>query len=107
MNIEKGIIDPKEIQNKSFSIIDKKLKTYEFDRQYQFIIRRVVHTTADFDYVKTLHFSTNLLEEIKECFAKNPCIITDTNMVKAGIESKTKKMGIDVQCFMKNDDVIR
>ncbi len=70
------------------------------------VIKRVIHTTADFEYVKTLKFSDGVINIIKNALKNGADIITDTNMAKAGINKKSlAKYGGEVHCFMADDDV--
>ena len=87
MKIELEQVEPAEIENRSMEIIESELP-HELDPKLAPIIKRAVHTAADFDYVDNL------------------CIVTDTNMAKAGInKAELKKHGGEVFCFMSDDDV--
>lgn len=70
------------------------------------IIKRVIHTTADFDYVKNLCFSENAVENFHKAIMEGACIVTDTQMAKSGINKKVlQKYGGEVFCFMSDEDV--
>jgi len=99
------IINPSEIEKKSFEIIESELKT-NIDEKLKPIIKRVIHTTADFSYEETMCFSENAVDIIIDEIKKGTSILTDTNMAKAGInKGACKKFGIDVECFMSDEDV--
>ena len=70
------------------------------------IIKRVIHTTADFSYVDTLTFSEHAVEKAIEALKNGASIVTDTNMAKAGInKNKLSELGGQVYCFMADEDV--
>lgn len=70
------------------------------------IIKRVIHTTADFDYVDNLVFSENVVRHALETIRGGCHIVTDTNMAKAGInKTALQRYGAKVSCFMADEDV--
>lgn len=96
---------PQEIEKRSFEIIEAELP-YALDPQLAPIIKRVVHTTADFDYVENMYFSENAVERAHDALRAGTQIITDTNMAKAGINKRAlAKLGGAVDCFMSDEDV--
>lgn len=97
---------PEEIEKKSFEIISKELGEIIPDREQEPVIKRVIHTTADFDYVKNLCFSKNAVRKMQEAIRNGACIVTDTQMAKSGINKKElSKYGGEVFCFMADEDV--
>jgi precorrin-8X/cobalt-precorrin-8 methylmutase len=101
-------IAPADIEKTSFSIILRELeeKNILLAEEHAPIIKRVIHTTADFDYAQTLKFSPDVLQIIKNALKAGADIVTDTNMALAGINKKTlAKYGGKVHCFMADDDV--
>ena len=80
---------PMEIEKRSFEIIAEELAQrypgQKADPEYDLLIRRVIHTTADFEYFKTLAFSAHAVEKMKAAIAKGCDIITDTTMALSGI----------------------
>jgi len=100
-------IMPAEIEKRSFEIIESKLP-HALDSKLAPIIKRVIHTTADFDYIDNLYFSNDVVEKALSAIQKGACIVTDTNMAKAGInKAELKKNGGEVFCFMADDDVMK
>lgn len=98
---------PKDIEKKSFEIIESELP-HALDEKLAPIIKRVIHTTADFDYVDNLYFSENVYEQAIAAIKSGVTIITDTNMAKAGInKSALAKLGGRVECFMADEDVAK
>ena len=99
-------ISPEEIEKKSFEMITEELGELVLDAEKASIIKRVIHTTADFEYVHNLLFSENVVEIAKEAFRNGACIITDTQMAKSGINKKAlEKWGCEVHCFISDEDV--
>lgn len=98
---------PKDIEKKSFEIIESELP-HPIDEALAPIIKRVIHTTADFDYVDNLYFSENVLNKAVRFLKSGVTIITDTNMTKAGInKGALEKLGARVECFMADEDVAK
>lgn len=104
MEIEK--ISPAEIEKESFAVITRELGARILDPEQAPIIKRVIHTTADFEYADTLYFSPNAVELAKEAIRGGAPIITDTQMAYAGINKKAAaRFGCEVRCFMSDEDV--
>ncbi|MBO5840543.1 MAG: precorrin-8X methylmutase, partial [Methanobrevibacter sp.] len=105
MKIELEQVEPAEIESRSMEIIESELP-HEIDPKLAPIIKRAVHTAADFDYVDNLCFSEDVVDKALEAIKNGACIVTDTNMAKAGInKAELKKHGGEVFCFMGDDDV--
>ena len=102
------ILQPMEIEKRSFSIITKELGDTALDEEKVPIVKRVIHTTADFDYVNTLCFSENAVQIALEALKSGAEIVTDTKMAMAGInKSVLEKLGGRVQCFISDEDVVK
>ena len=72
------------------------------------ITKRVIHTSADFDYVRTMCYSDGAIDRAKELIKSGAHIVTDTNMAMAGINKKRLSLyGGQVHCFMADDDVAK
>ena len=98
---------PKDIEAKSFEIIEQELP-HSLDEKLAPIIKRVIHTTADFDYVDNLYFSKDVYEYAMQSIRSGVTIITDTNMAKAGInKAALHKLAGSVECFMADEDVAK
>ena len=78
---------PKDIEARSMEIIESEMIT-EVPEEYKPIVKRAIHTTADFDYETSLYFSPNCVEQAREAIKRGASIITDTNMAKAGINKR-------------------
>ncbi|MSS62488.1 precorrin-8X methylmutase [Velocimicrobium porci] len=107
MKVELQNVLPGEIEKRSFELIEKEL-TRELDPIQKPIIKRVIHTTADFSYQDSLCFSEQVVEKAMEAIKNGAVIITDTNMAKAGVNKKAlQDFGGKVHCFMAEDDVAK
>ena len=105
MNIELEQVTPMEIERRSFEIIESELP-HPIDPELAPIIKRVIHTSADFEYADSLCFSPDVVNKALAAIRNGACIVTDTNMGKAGINKKTlAKHGGEVFCFMADEDV--
>ena len=97
---------PQEIEKRSFEIITQELGDRVLDEKQAPVIKRVIHTTADFDYADNLVFSPNVMELAWQAIREGTPIITDTNMGKSGINKKRmRECGGEVYCFMSDPDV--
>lgn len=99
-------LKPMEIEKRSFEIITEILGDRKLDPENELVIKRVIHTTADFDYADNLKFSDHAVRKGIEALRGGCHIITDTNMAKAGInKTSLAKLGCEVHCFMSDEDV--
>ena len=99
---------PTDIECESFRIITEELGERVFDEEQAPIIKRVIHTTADFEYADSLYFSENAVLLIKEALKSGACIVTDTKMAQSGINKKTAdKLGVRVCNFISDADVAK
>ncbi len=100
------IMRPMEIENKSFEIISRELGDRVLDKKCEPVIKRVIHTTADFEYADSLVFSEGVIEKSVEILKAGACIVTDTQMAMAGInKAAVARCGCEVVCFMSNSEV--
>ena len=98
-------IEPRDIEAKSFELIEAELAS-DLDPVTKPIIKRCIHTTADFDYATNMAFSENVVEKALAAIKDGAHIITDTNMVKAGINKRAlAQFGGEVHCFIADEDV--
>jgi len=97
---------PEEIERRSMEIISRHLQDKQLDPDHQAVIKRVIHTTADFDYADHLWFSPDVVPAAIAALKEGADIVCDTNMAKAGINKRTlQKLGGKVHCFMADEDV--
>lgn len=104
MNIE--FVKPMDIEKRSFEIIESHLNGVEIPDDQRDILKRVIHTSADFDYVKNLKFSDDAVDAALNALRNGAHIVTDTNMAYAGINKKSiYALGGEVHCFIADEDV--
>ncbi len=102
------ISDPKEIEKRSFEIIDGYLPKSALSKSQRDVIKRVVHASADLNYIKELKFHPYAIEAGLAAIRKGKNIIVDANMGKAGINKNlVSKFGVRVLCFINDKDIIR
>ena len=100
------IIKPEDIEKRSFEIITKLLDGREFGDGKDDVIKRVIHTSADFDYADNMVFSDGAVQKALDALKCGAAIVTDTNMAKSGInKAAAKQLGCEVYCFMGDEDV--
>lgn len=102
-------VKPEDIEKRSFEIIEAELgqRGLSVDADKAFLVKRVIHTTADFDYADTLCFSHEAIEKARQLLVKGCTIVTDTNMTLSGVNKPAaKKLGIDIRCFMSEIETI-
>ena len=97
---------PMEIEQRSFEIITELLGNRVLDPENELVIKRVIHTTADFDYADNLTFSDHAVHKGIAALKSGCDIVTDTQMAKAGINKTIlASLGGEVHCFMSDPDV--
>lgn len=98
---------PMEIERRSFEIIASELGERKLDPEYDLLVRRVIHTTADFDYVENLCFSPHAVRTMMEAIREGCDIVTDTTMAMSGINKRVlERFGGRVYCFIGDPDVV-
>lgn len=104
--IELEQLAPAEIERRSFEIITEELGNRQFEPGLEPIIKRVIHTTADFDYADNLVFTPGVVDEAHRLLQSGACIVTDTKMAMSGInKSALSKLGAEVYNFISDTDV--
>ncbi len=101
---------PQEIEKKSFEIISQELarRGVRLPESQAAVTKRVIHTTADFDYAQTLCYSDHAVETARGLLSRGAHIVTDTNMALAGIRSRAlAAYGGEVHCFMALEQTAR
>ena len=89
-------------------IITEELGNGHFREKEAPIVKRVIHTTADFEYADSLVFSPGAVDKALEALKNGACIVTDTNMGKSGINKRAlASLGGEVYCFMADEDVAK
>lgn len=106
------IKQPQEIEKNSFLIIDDIIR--ETRPEYRFasedhaaIIKRAIHTTADFDWLDILHFSEGIIDILRDAILNGCTIYTDTTMALSGInKARLAKYGCECRCYIQDPRVV-
>lgn len=101
---------PEEIEKRSFAIISEELRERKIclPKEQEMITKRVIHTSADFEYVRTLTYSEHAVEIAENLIQNGADIVTDTNMALSGInKKKLAAFGGEAHCFMADETVAR
>ena len=97
---------PMEIESRSMAIIEENLTGVEIPEPERSILKRVIHTTADFDYVENLCFSRNAVSSAKKGLQNGAHSVTEPNMALSGINKRSlHQLGCQAHCFMSDPDV--
>jgi precorrin-8X/cobalt-precorrin-8 methylmutase len=97
---------PEEIESASFDIIDREAGNHDFNGPQWTIVRRMIHTTADFEFKEMVRFHPAAIAAGIAAIHNGKMIITDTNMARVGIRTKELgQFGASVKCYI-NDPLI-
>ena len=99
---------PADIERTSISIITRELDELGLTPppETAAVVKRVIHTTADFDYAKNLRFTPGAVEAAVRALQRGAVIVTDTNMALAGISRPgLAKLGCEAVCYMADPAV--
>jgi len=97
---------PYEIEKLSFKIIDSEAGDHEFEPVEWRIVQRMIHTTADFEYIKNVRFHPKAINAGIKAIQRGCRIITDTNMAKTGIrKGEVSLFKCKVYCFIGDSDI--
>ena len=106
MNIQLQRVAPAEIEQRSMEIIASEMGPTSFTQEQLPIVKRCIHTSADFDYVKNLRFTAGAVAAGLAAIRAGCTIVTDTQMARSGINKKVLgKFGGQAVCFMSDEDV--
>ena len=102
--MQKMILSPEQIEQESMKIIQGIIdeKNYKCPSENLSVIKRVIHATADFDFLDTLYFSDDVISKSREALKNNTPIITDTLMLASGI---TKKYNVKIICNVADEKI--
>lgn len=99
---------PQEIETRSMEIIEEELgeRAAAWPPEELLVVKRCIHTSADFDYGENLVFSPGAVEIALEALRNGVTIVTDTSMAAAGINKRSAAaLGVEVRCFIADPDV--
>lgn len=104
--MEKYINNPQEIEKRSFEIISEGLGEIKFPDEIDDIVKRVIHTTADFEYARLIEFKNDPVPAALKALSAGKMIYADTMMIKAAINNRAMAMhNIEIVNFVHDDDV--
>ena len=99
-------LKPMEIEQRSFEIISQEAGDAIPDDERAMIIKRVIHTSADFDYIQNLCFSENAVQIAQKALKNGAWIVTDTKMALSGLNTKSLQLaGGEAHCFISDEDI--
>jgi precorrin-8X/cobalt-precorrin-8 methylmutase len=97
---------PEEIESESFRIIDEEAGDHCWDDPQWQIVRRAIHTSADFEYASSMIFSDGAVEKAIEALKRGAGIVTDTTMALSGISmARLAPFACSVSCHVADSDV--
>ena len=101
-------IAPMDIEKRSMEIISETLGDKKLDPRYQDIIKRCIHTSADFEYADSLYFTDGVEKIVRKAMTEGAYIVTDTTMAQSGINKKIiHEYGGEVLCFIGDEEVAK
>ena len=104
--IELENVKPMDIESRSFEMITEELGDKKLIPGTELIVKRCIHTSADFEYADNLCFSEGVVQKAMDAIKEGAWIVTDTQMGKAGSNKKSlARYGGEVCCFMADEDV--
>lgn len=106
MGFQPEFLLPEEIERRSFAIITEELGAVNHTEPELSVLKRVIHTSADFDYRENLCFSPGAVEAGMNALRRGATIVTDTRMAWSGISKPgLAKLGATAECFIADKDV--
>lgn len=106
MKVELQRVAPADIEARSMEIITQELGERRFPAEQLPIIKRVIHTSADFDYADNLRFSEGVVEQGVAAIRGGCTVVTDTQMAWSGVNKRVlERFGGKAMCFMSDPDV--
>jgi len=100
-------VDPAEIESLSFKIIEEEAGEHGFKNDEWAVVRRLIHTTADFDFIRQTRFHPEAVEAGIAAIRNGVAVVTDTRMAQVGITNKhIAQFGIGIQCFIDDPEVV-
>ena len=106
MQIKLEEVQPREIERRSFEIITAELGDFPLIPGTEDIVKRCIHTSADFDYAENLWFSEGAVQRGIDALQKGAVIVTDTQMARAGINKRVlERLGGEAVCYTADEDV--
>jgi Precorrin isomerase len=96
---------PMDIEKRSMEIIEAELPVV-LPEEIKPIVKRVIHTTADFSFAESLHFSEGVVGKMRQMMQDGATVVTDTNMALSGInKAAAGRLGLTVRCFIAEPEI--
>ncbi|KAB0665730.1 precorrin-8X methylmutase [Oryzomonas japonica] len=97
---------PEAIEAESFRIIDQEAGEHGWPEAEWQVVRRSIHTSADFEYAGSMVFSDGAVAKAVAAIKSGCAIVTDTNMALSGIgKARLAPFGCRVSCHVADPDV--
>lgn len=101
-------LSPEEIEAESFRLIEAEVGAHPWSPAEWQVVRRVIHTSADFDYARSMFFSVDAVARGVAALREGRGIVTDTTMALAGISKpRLARFGISASCYVADLEVAR
>ena len=102
------ILNPNEIETRSFEIISEELGHLQLLAGFEAIIKRIIHTTADFDYARITEIHKDSIVSAHKAFSNRCKIYSDTRMIIAGVSKPAlNKLGCDIYTYIDDPQVMQ
>ena len=97
---------PDEIEQASMRTIAAEMEPWTGPAEDLDVVKRVIHTTADFEFQKNLRFTPDAVSKAREALRRGVTVVTDTMMAAAGISKKScATLGVSVVCRMSAPEI--
>lgn len=97
---------PEDIERMSFDIIEKEAGDHGFSKKTWPIVRRMIHTSADFEYIESVRFHPDAVDAGVNAIRSGKNIVTDTTMALSGVRKKSiENFGGRVICYMADPHI--
>ncbi|MBE9537182.1 MAG: precorrin-8X methylmutase [Proteobacteria bacterium] len=103
-SIEATKVEPGAIEDKSMELIETFLEEGDIPEDRRPVVKRVIHTTGDFDFLRNMVFHDDAVSAGMKAIGEKRAIYTDVTMIQSGIN---KRFGHEVSCILKDPDVIK
>jgi precorrin-8X/cobalt-precorrin-8 methylmutase len=98
----------RSIEDGSFAIIDSEAGTHGFSPDEWQVVRRVIHATADFEFLSLTRISDRAIESGIQALRRGAPLVVDVKMIAVGLnEQRLASYGCKVHSFISDDDVVQ
>ena len=99
---------PMDIEKRSFEIIGEEMGSHNFSERELSVVKRVIHTTADFEYKDLIRIDEKSIDKALSLLKKGCKIYTDTQMIKSGINKKAlEKLGCEIVNYVSTEEAFK